>query len=664
MANCPVYPASSLDQAINLTIDSSNRFHDILHGDIDTFVTTCSGGGQVPSVAKALSESAAYRVPLAWSATNTENDLLQPRIYNNNIYVPLTVPAIMDAAPSSVLWRLYGAGTAEAISYGSQTVSEALDERLVTVDTLAELQGFNGVDGQTVYVEGRSSAGDGYQGLFRITSADYSAKVTADTRSALFVELDNGLYAVRQIGQNAYATNTFHDLLDSWFGVAADDTTDDGPAIQAAIDLCRFLGGGAVVFESKAYRADELELKPGISLTGKTTTKDEAEAGLYTRITSQRATNGDCFTFNVGGVDREWLGRINDIYFRYTGAAETTLLRIEHAYAISTKNVRLLGNNSGDGLILSDVFDGSMEDTLITNFARTATITNSGSIDNSNNISFRRFHCETFFEYGLKIIGTALSQYSNNKLYFYHLKLEGRPSASGVANFITTGCNDIFIYGGHASITAIATPPTTYTFFDIGDNTRGLYVFGMQVRDNLNTNQISSIVKLSGTVNSVRLELSARQESIAALAKGLVDYASGAINNVTTNFLHLTKNASTLYEVRTVTPTRSKIIDESIIHGDIVIAGDSVVQERALTFTRSDISTTWQYGRVTAGGNLRWFKDATEVLRLDANNDVSAVNGNVRSLINGGAFIAKSPDGTFYKLTPPNGGGAASWVAV
>ncbi len=31
---------------------------------------------------------------------------------------------------------------------------------------------------------------------------------------------------------------------------------------------------------------------------------------------------------------------------------------------------------------------------------------------------------------------------------------------------------------------------------------------------------------------------------------------------------------------------------------------------------------------------------------------------------NSGQYIARSPDGTQYKLTPPNGGGAATWVAV
>ncbi len=36
----------------------------------------------------------------------------------------------------------------------------------------------------------------------------------------------------------------------------------------------------------------------------------------------------------------------------------------------------------------------------------------------------------------------------------------------------------------------------------------------------------------------------------------------------------------------------------------------------------------------------------------------------VEILGTGKAFIMRSPDGTRYKLTPPNGGGAAIWVAV
>lgn len=39
-------------------------------------------------------------------------------------------------------------------------------------------------------------------------------------------------------------------------------------------------------------------------------------------------------------------------------------------------------------------------------------------------------------------------------------------------------------------------------------------------------------------------------------------------------------------------------------------------------------------------------------------------DGSLEGLVNGGKLIMKSADGTRYSLTPPNGGGAATWVAV
>lgn len=179
MANCPKHPAESLDEAIALTIDNANRFNDVLNGDVNTFVTTCESGGQIPSVSKALAEAAAYKVPLAWDVGQTENDLLQPRDYAGNTYVPSTVPAVMDATPSSSLWRLFvGSLKAENVKYTGLTptgnVKEALDSALQTVATLTELQGGSYSAGSLVDTGGRSVNGDGRGARYLIkTSAAF-----------------------------------------------------------------------------------------------------------------------------------------------------------------------------------------------------------------------------------------------------------------------------------------------------------------------------------------------------------------------------------------------------------------------------------------------------------------------------------------------------------
>lgn len=102
-----VYPATTNAEAVDLNIQNANQFHQILQGDIDAEINTYEGLGKIPSVAKAMNEAAAYRVPTLWVDGETELDLLQPRLFNNDVYVPITVPAPLGASPDNTKWRLY-----------------------------------------------------------------------------------------------------------------------------------------------------------------------------------------------------------------------------------------------------------------------------------------------------------------------------------------------------------------------------------------------------------------------------------------------------------------------------------------------------------------------------------------------------------------------------
>lgn len=101
------YPATNNSEAIDLNIDSANRWRSILTGDVNTIVETFEGGGTVPSISKALADLAAYKSPLEWASGETETDLLQPRSLNDFLFVPLRVPAPMDALPSDAYWKVY-----------------------------------------------------------------------------------------------------------------------------------------------------------------------------------------------------------------------------------------------------------------------------------------------------------------------------------------------------------------------------------------------------------------------------------------------------------------------------------------------------------------------------------------------------------------------------
>lgn len=98
------YPAVTFEQAVDLVEQDVNIFHDILNGDSSTSVPV--DVGSVPSVRKALTDMAAYKVPQPWQNGVMEIDFLQPRIYSNGFYIPVTVPITMGVAPDSN-WKLF-----------------------------------------------------------------------------------------------------------------------------------------------------------------------------------------------------------------------------------------------------------------------------------------------------------------------------------------------------------------------------------------------------------------------------------------------------------------------------------------------------------------------------------------------------------------------------
>lgn len=87
------------------------------------------------------------------------------------------------------------------------------------------------------------------------------------------------------------------------------------------------------------------------------------------------------------------------------------------------------------------------------------------------------------------------------------------------------------------------------------------------------------------------------------------------------------------------------VVDEEGAGGGILLFddGNGIIYPNGGS-SRALIMAGWAYAQVP------------EALQVDGDR--------VEVLDNSGRYIAKSPDGTRYKLTPPNGGGAATWVAV
>jgi len=123
------YPATNNQEAVDLNILNANAFHMVLNGDVTTDVPTYEGNGTIPSVAKALHTMAAYKAPIPWEEGVSEADILQPRTFADNIFVPIRVPAVMDSIPSDLYWKLYFPTVGESLNdTGENYFREVLEE--------------------------------------------------------------------------------------------------------------------------------------------------------------------------------------------------------------------------------------------------------------------------------------------------------------------------------------------------------------------------------------------------------------------------------------------------------------------------------------------------------------------------------------------------------
>ena len=102
------------------------------------------------------------------------------------------------------------------------------------VGALADLKNLKGSPGRkAVYVEGRLTAGDGYEGTFFWLSGDQSAnaKMLLDTQEGIFVKPTSPGDGSSGIWKRQFTG----DIVIDWFGAAGDGVTNDYAALQGAI---------------------------------------------------------------------------------------------------------------------------------------------------------------------------------------------------------------------------------------------------------------------------------------------------------------------------------------------------------------------------------------------------------------------------------------------
>ncbi|HBT8980462.1 TPA: tail fiber domain-containing protein [Klebsiella pneumoniae] len=156
--NFPQYPATSFDQAVDLTIYSSNQLGDVINGDATSVVSTESG--DIPTLRKALIDNFYFKNPIQWNPGNTNTVFNQLYVFDtDNInkgwyYAPTataTNPILMGDTPvGDANWKLY------SFPY-TFTVDSAVD--IFTLPSIFD----------EIHVRGFYTKNDGGQGVWKRT---------------------------------------------------------------------------------------------------------------------------------------------------------------------------------------------------------------------------------------------------------------------------------------------------------------------------------------------------------------------------------------------------------------------------------------------------------------------------------------------------------------
>jgi Pectate lyase superfamily protein len=209
------------------------KLQNIVNGDATTVITT--DGGQVPSMARLLSQMGAGQIKGAW--------------------VTATAYVLGDVVTSgSTAYRCILAHTSAAALATDLAASKWIIHYTATstVDNIATLKASANTYG-TVLVLGYYAAGDGGGGLFRWNSAD----VTADNAGTIIIPNSGGTGRWNRVYEQTSAINV------RWFGAKGDNATNDGTSLLAAITFCKASAGKSLYFSNGTYL-----ISTGIDISG------------------------------------------------------------------------------------------------------------------------------------------------------------------------------------------------------------------------------------------------------------------------------------------------------------------------------------------------------------------------------------------------------------
>ena len=218
-------------------------------------------GGTVKTMA-GIRASTKYDVPVAFATSISVTTETQTVTYLGVIYAP---------DPSELPFTTTG-------SFDSSQWYPIQDPRgYVHEDTIAAMSATAVAAvsaGDIIIVKARATAGDGGGGTFRVTKADISTEVTADSEGGVYVPFD----ASPGDGSNGGFIREYYgsEVSSAWFGTVGDGVTDDTAALQGGIDYLNSIypggsnggNGGTLLIPAGSYLYTGLIVKKGVNIKG------------------------------------------------------------------------------------------------------------------------------------------------------------------------------------------------------------------------------------------------------------------------------------------------------------------------------------------------------------------------------------------------------------
>lgn len=304
--NFPQYPATSFDQAVDLTIYASNQLGDVINGDATSVVSTESG--DIPTLRKALIDNFYFKTPIDWVEGESTTVFNQLYYFGGTLstsgwyYAPQATPdnpIVMGSNPSDdANWRLYQTATTPAQVFPwsteiTQVTSSIVppyefDTAIVTYNGAVLVPGRDyTISNNTItftpalvpepdaevpdilfcYI-GKVQEGNPntnyvtYNSLAAPTAADIIGTSSGKTIQEVF---DAGA-SVISLTQGGTVQNAIMWLTPEMFGAKGDGVTDDTAAMQAAINACKYKT--LIISNGKKYRTKNLTVPHPMTFRG------------------------------------------------------------------------------------------------------------------------------------------------------------------------------------------------------------------------------------------------------------------------------------------------------------------------------------------------------------------------------------------------------------